>query len=589
MARADGAGDGVRAGDHSGASDARLTELLRADTATAYAALLELRARHRSAVLAYARLCTAGESAARQLAAQAFTLAARETARGVDPGGPWRHRLLQLTARSAAAWARDERSAGLDPSVLLLLTTGAPEGPVPPLLAAFDTLPARAQGLVWYALVEAEPESRTADYLGLTRTDVVYGTEGALHALAQACLRLRLAASDDPRCTDFRRLIEESVRPDTPRASTDLHTHMAHCPHCTTAYEEQCALRDAPRATLAEGLLPWGGVGYVAAVPGGGRDDGDEEPGFGDGPGEPGAAVDADGTGRGFGGSGPGRRAGGRRAGGDPGAGRGSRAVGAGQGSRGMRAGHGSGAVGPGRRAVSRGPLGIRARPRRLVLASAALGVALAPLLLFLVSQGGDSASDTGGTALPDPPQVTVTTTVSPSSGPSPSPSPSLSATSGPPSPSPSVSKSPPPPRRTSPPSFRAPGGSYAQVVNLSTARCLDVSGDFDNGTDVVAAPCTSAASQRWSVDTGRGVVRSAADPDFCLDSRGDVDKGLGIWSCDSVEGDNGDNLRFTVDPDGVIRPAIAIATAVTPGGGGGLTLEPLTGGAEQRWRAGAS
>jgi len=38
-----------------------------------------------------------------------------------------------------------------------------------------------------------------------------------------------------------------------------------------------------------------------------------------------------------------------------------------------------------------------------------------------------------------------------------------------------------------------------------------------------------------------------------------------------------------------VIRPAIAIATGVTPRGGDGLSLEPLTGGAEQRWRAGAS
>ena len=560
MARADGAGGGVRAGDHGGASDARLTELLRADTATAYAALLELRARHRSSVLAYARLCTTGESAARQLAAQAFTLAARETARGVDPGLPWRHRLLLLTARSAAAWARDERSAGLDPSVLLLLNTGAPDGPVPPMLAAFDTLPARAQGLVWYALVEAEPETRTADHLGLTRTDVVYGTEGALHSLAQACLRLRLAASDDPSCADFRRLIEESVRPDTPRASTDLHTHMAQCPHCTTAYEELCALRDAPRTTLAEGLLPWGGVGYVAAVSEAVRGDGDGtgagEPGVGDGSGEAAAGV-------GFGGVG---------APGAPGA------------------GHGSRAVRTGRRAVSRGPFGIRQRPRRLVLASAALGVALAPLLLFLVSQGGDSASDTASTALPGPPQVTVTTTLSPSSAPSASlsPSPSLSATSRPPA-SPSKSPSPSPPRRTSPPPFRAPGGSYAQVVNLSTARCLDIAGDLDNGTDVVTAPCDSTASQRWRADTARGVLQSAADPDFCLDSRGDVDKGLGIWSCDSVEGDNGDNLRFTVDPDGVIRPAIAIATGLTPGAGGGVSLEPLTGGADQRWRAGAS
>lgn len=501
-----------------GASDARLTELLRADPTTAYTALLELRARHQPAVLAYARLCAAGDSAARQLAAQTFTLAARETARGIDPGVPWRHRLLLLTADSAAQWAGDQRSVGLDASVLLLLNTAGPGGPVPPVLAAFESLPARTQGLVWYALVEAEPEERTAVHLGLTREDVVYGTEGALNALAQACLRSRLAASDDPRCADFRRLIEESVRPDNPRDSADLRAHMVHCPHCAAAHEEQCALRDTPRTALAEGLLPWGGTAYVRA--------------------ERGTEVPA-----------------------------------------------------AGRRAMSRAqaPSGTWPRPGRLVLASAALGVALAPLLVFLVAQGGDSPSGAAAPSasapdvgpVPGPPQVTVTATVSPS------PSASHSPTSRPPSPTPS--KSTAPPRRTSPPPFRAPGGAYAQVVNVSTGRCLDVSGDFTEGTDVVTSPCSAADSQRWRVDSARGVLQSYADPDFCLDSRGDVEKGLGIWSCDSVEGSHGDNLRFTVDSDGVIRPAIAIETGVTPGGGNGVSLEPLTGGAGQRWRAGAS
>ncbi|MFD1272912.1 hypothetical protein ACFQ51_17355 [Streptomyces kaempferi] len=52
---------------------------------------------------------------ARQLAAQAFTLAARETARGSDPGVPWRHQLLLLTARVAVSWAADERAAASTP------------------------------------------------------------------------------------------------------------------------------------------------------------------------------------------------------------------------------------------------------------------------------------------------------------------------------------------------------------------------------------------------------------------------------------------------------------------------------------------
>ncbi len=111
--------------------------------------------------------------------------------------------------------------------------------------------------------MEREAEERTAGLLGLTREDVTHETQPALQALGQACLRHRLAASDDPRCQDFRRLIEESVRPNSPRHSADLRDHMTYCPHCTAAYEELSALRDTPRTALAEGLLPWSGTAYA--------------------------------------------------------------------------------------------------------------------------------------------------------------------------------------------------------------------------------------------------------------------------------------------------------------------------------------
>lgn len=114
-------------------------------------------------------------------------------------------------------------------------------------------------------MLEREPEDRTAAFLGVRRTDVSFGVPQALKALAQACLRERLAASDDARCADFRLLIEEAVRPDGPRRSADLDAHMARCPHCTAAFEDLRALRDAPRQTLAEGLLPWRGTAYVHA------------------------------------------------------------------------------------------------------------------------------------------------------------------------------------------------------------------------------------------------------------------------------------------------------------------------------------
>ncbi len=509
-------------GGPMGASDARLTELLRADSATAFTALQELRARHLPSVLAYARLCTTSESVARQLAAQAFTLAAREVGRGIDPGVPWRHQLLLLTGRLAASWAGDARAAGLDTGLLLVLNTAGPAGPVPPMLPAFQTLSSRVQGLIWYAVVEREPEDTTASHLGLTRADVTYGRDAALQHLARACLRTRLAASDDPDCRDFGRLIEEAVRPDSPRDSTDLRTHMARCPHCTTAYEELSALRDDPRTALAEGLLPWAGTAYIAGEAG---------------------ATD----------------------------GRGSRV-------RGVRAAEGTW---PPYR-------------RRTVLVSAALGVALVPLVVFLVTWGGSApqepvSSVSTPTSVP-PVEVTVTATVSPS----PSPSPSSASKSPTPTrsskPKPTKTARPEPPPSPAPsPASRPPGDSYTQVVNVASGLCLDIDGYPENGTDVVTADCTSARDQRWRVDSERGVLQSYAYPDYCLDSRGSTDRGIGIWTCDSVWGRNGLNLKFAVDSRGVIRPGIAPDHALTPHDDRSLSLERETGRVDQRWRAGDS
>ncbi|MFF8533192.1 ricin-type beta-trefoil lectin domain protein [Streptomyces sp. NPDC015532] len=218
--------------------------------------------------------------------------------------------------------------------------------------------------------------------------------------------------------------------------------------------------------------------------------------------------------------------------------------------------------------------------------------MALAPVLFLLLSPGGTPSTDAAGSvATPSgPPAVTVTATV-PVTPSAPTASPSPSATSA--SPSPSRTPAPPGsprPKPTPTAAFRPPGGAYAQVVNVASGLCLDIrDGDLEKRTDVVTAPCTSSSTQRWRVDTGSGSLRSAADDDFCLDSRGSVDKGVGIWECSSLDGDHGDNLRFTVDGDGVIRPAVAIETAMTPDGDGGLALVPLNGGTGQRWRAGTT
>ncbi|NGO15541.1 ricin-type beta-trefoil lectin domain protein [Streptomyces sp. HC44] len=515
-----GAEPGAGAGPHTSAPDARLTALIRADTATAYPALRELRLRHRPAVLAYARLCAVDESGARQLTAQAFALAARETAGGVEPRGPWRHQLLLMVTRVAAAWATDDRGDRLDPGLLVHLGETGADGPVPPMLTAFHSLPTRVQGLVWYGVVDEQPDATAAVYLGFTPQDVTYGKESAFQALRQACLKARLARSGNPSCQDFRRLIEEAVRPDHPRYGMDLDAHMALCAHCAAAYEEQCALRDTPRAALAEGLLAWGGAAYAT-----------------DGSGTPGDASRLSRTAR-----------------------------------------------------HSRTTAAAAWLPsRRFALASAALGVAVAPLLVYLLSPNGSEPQRAANSVTtPQPPAVTVTATVSATSSPSPTrttKSPEPTRTSKPPKPSKTARPSPTPER---PPAPHPPNSAYAQVVNAESGLCLDIDGDPQNGTDVDAATCTSSRDQRWRVDSGRGVLQSYAYPDYCLDSRGSVGRGVGIWECDSVDGPNGRNLTFTVDGDGVIRPAIAPDHAVTAYGDR-LVLLPAQGRDDQRWTAGAA
>ncbi|WP_217179223.1 RICIN domain-containing protein [Streptomyces sp. AC495_CC817] len=676
--------DDVSEHRHANASDTRLTALLRSDSPTAYAALRELRERHHPSVLAYARLCAASESAARELATQAFTVATKETARGVEPTVPWRHRLLLLVARVAAGWATGGGATGLSPALRVVLDTTGPGGRVPPLLAAFELLPSRPQGLIWYGVVEREPDDRTAVLLGLTPDDVTYKRESALHALREACLRVRLAASDDPRCQDFRRLIEESVRPDTPRHSTDLQAHMEHCPYCSGAYEELCALRDSPRTTLAEGLLPWGGTAYTRGATGtrvegpvgalddtGARDDGLKArggTGARDGAGERGSAAEdwaaagtetgsaaaaeavaeawaaipaGPGTGSDFS-SGAGSSSGSGAvpgSGGGSGVGGGERAAsgagavapagsagvwlgsgvdgqgGAGSGAGpGIGAGLGGGAAGESGGGAARsagwsrssrssggedaaGASGSQwSSSRRVALTSVALGVALAPLLAFLVFSGsvGSSSDDEAGSGTT--PAVPAPSTVPPTVPPSPTPSPPPSETASPskpprkekptrsPSPSPSDTGSPTP----SPPYGGPLSGAYTQVVNVASGLCLDIRGELAKGTDVVTANCSSRATQRWRFDSDRAALQSFADPDLCLDSRGAVDDGVGIWECDSLDGDNGDNLRFEVDSRGAIRPAIAGRFAVTPDALGSVGFAVASGRDGQRWRAGA-
>ncbi|MFJ9179494.1 ricin-type beta-trefoil lectin domain protein [Streptomyces sp. NPDC102360] len=618
-------------GAHATAPDHRLVAQLRGDTPTAFQALGELRGRHRHALLAYARVCADDTDAARQLGAQAFARAAREVARGVEPRGSWRHHALLLVHRTAAEWAADERRARLAPGLLGAL--GSPDAHrAPALLAAFHTLPARTQTLLWHSVVDGDSDAATGIAVAAPARDVAQARSAALDALRGACLAARVARAQGTHCRGYGRLIEEATRacrggragsgsgawyvrsqggggrrrewglpcsseaeslgksstddnaasvrtrprepgptpttgpgPGRPRGTADLDAHLARCPSCTAAYLELTALRDDPRRALAEGLLPWGGTDYLLT----------EAPATA----PPAAPAPA---------PAPPTAAPRRHRAKPP--------------TRADRR--------PARRARRKDPrhhTPVRATPMGFALASAAVGVALVPLLILTLTEGRPDLSAVGQgmgatPSTPPPARVTVTATTTATTTTTttatatttarstetitvpPPPKPTTNPPRGKPSSNPSSSHKPKPPH------FRPPGEEYAEVIDVASGLCLDVSRTpMADGDDVVAAKCDRTGSQQWRVDADRGVIQSAANPDFCLDNRGDTDRAIGLYHCAAADGDNAANLAFSVHGDGSIRPATDWNTALTPLDDGSFRVgqTKFRGGDEQRWRAG--
>ncbi|MEU6083667.1 ricin-type beta-trefoil lectin domain protein [Streptomyces sp. NPDC047108] len=554
--------------------DAELTERIRAGAPTAYPATQELRGRHLPAVLAYARLCGENQVAGNQLAAQAFGLAAQEACRGIEPKGTWRHHLLMLVQRVAVTWASGARRVRLDSGFAdWLHETADPRDGDPAqgrtaaqrtgvgqerserqrlrledssaMLAAFYGLPERTRGVLWYGVVEDESDTETARCLGVPAPVVAEQKGKALEAMRQAYLQAYLKRSGDPKCQGYRRIIEAAARPGDRRYSEDLTRHLEGCPGCTLILDELIRMTEHPRTVLAEGLLGWGGAEYIAAGPVTGllapAAAGEQPPAA-----EPGAPA-ATGTPDGPGGDGTADR---------------------------------------------RGPWW-NSRPLVLVAAAVVVCAALGTALLVPDNDDGTPAGS-GSHAAPKPPgkpsmspltpPPTASSTTRPPKKPAPEPTPTKTSARPSPTRTPSPSETAP----TSP-APRPPEG-YLQVVNASSGQCLDIEdGIMEDGTDAITAPCTGALTQMWRPEN-TGLFRSYADSDFCLDSRGDTDRGVGIWDCSDVEGDEGENLIFLIDRSGAIRPRIDLDFAITPtdeSPGSEVVLRPAVGRDDQRWMGG--
>lgn len=129
------------------------------------------------------------------------------------------------------------------------------------------------------------------------------------------------------------------------------------------------------------------------------------------------------------------------------------------------------------------------------------------------------------------------------------------------------------------------PGQS--RLRNAGADLCLDITGTVKAGAGTDLATCSDADTQQWSFDKD-GLLRSAADPDLCLDSH--VDAGVAVLGeCVAERDKRGADVRYDLTVRGELLPrwdgqlALA-ATAEEPGAD--IVAKARDGSPAQRWLA---
>ncbi|MCL7424725.1 cellulose-binding domain-containing protein [Streptomyces sp. YS415] len=231
------------------------------------------------AVLSYADLCTAGSTAATELATEAFSAGMREVraakAHGTRYAGRRSPRLpripLLLTAvRTAAAdWEVSGRGSRLDPDLRLWLNsgkaaryTGPPQGRPLALRGLRDMQQPDAE-LLWLAEVEALPLSVVARRLGLDPATVSDELAQVRGLFRDRCHRNLIDAPQAPGCRGYVRLLDAVTRSPVTEVPADLSQHLARCADCAEAAACLRLHGVGLPAALAGGVLGWGGLAYL--------------------------------------------------------------------------------------------------------------------------------------------------------------------------------------------------------------------------------------------------------------------------------------------------------------------------------------
>ncbi|MFJ5559896.1 cellulose binding domain-containing protein [Streptomyces sp. NPDC093250] len=233
------------------------------------------------AVLSYADLCTAGSTAAAELAREAFAqgigelrAAEQGTVRGTGRRSSRLPRIpLLLTAvrTTAAAWEEAGQGHKLDPDLRLWLHsdqaaryTGPPLQRPVGVRGLRDLQQADAE-LLWLAEAEALPLPLVARRLGLDPATVTDELAQVRRVFRDRCHRNHLDSPMDAECRSYARLLDAVTR--SPAADTDtpgdLSRHLATCHQCAEAAACLRLYDGGLPGALAGGVIGWGGLAYL--------------------------------------------------------------------------------------------------------------------------------------------------------------------------------------------------------------------------------------------------------------------------------------------------------------------------------------
>lgn len=231
------------------------------------------------AVLSYADLCTAGSTAAGQLAAEAFSSGIRE-AREAETGTfrsagrrparlPRIPLLLTAVRTTAAGWEESGQGHKLDPDLRLWLNSDkAARYTGPPLqrpiaLRALRDMQEPDAALLWLAEVEALPLPVVARRLGLDPDSLSEELAQVRGLFRDRSQRNHLDTPMDARCRSYARLLDAVTRSTGADTPDDLSRHLATCVQCAEAAACLRLHGGGLPGALAGGVIGWGGLAYL--------------------------------------------------------------------------------------------------------------------------------------------------------------------------------------------------------------------------------------------------------------------------------------------------------------------------------------